>query len=261
MTDVTEPGKRRLMIFSHPNHELGLYGFEQRVRPRFVFLTDGSTEKRIGESKAALDAIGLLDNARYLLYPEVSIYERLLDGDVAYFEEIVERVRDVIDEVEPDQVFCDAVEFYNPTHDISLPVTRAALAGRPEVEVFEVPLAYQPANGAGTVMQRVMPSRRDEAISIRLTPEETAAKLRARDEIYTVLRADLGETICGIAEDQLAVEEMRPADRGMKTLPEECRLRYDERGLLLLARGEVDRALNWNDHYRPVAERLFSLAG
>jgi LmbE family N-acetylglucosaminyl deacetylase len=260
MFDVTEPGKRRLMIFSHPNHELGLYGFEQRVRPSFVFLTDGSTEKRIGESKAALDAIGLLEKARYLLYPESSIYERMLDGDVAYFEEIVERVRAVVDEIEPEQVFCDAVEFYNPTHDISLPITRAALAGRPDVEVFEVPLAYQPSNGADTIMQRVMPSRREEAISIRLTPEATAAKRRARDEIYSVLRADLGETICGIAEEQLAIEEMRPADRGLQPVPGECRLRYDERGRLFLERGEVDRALTWAEHYRPVAERLFSLA-
>jgi len=259
MTDPTVAGKRRLMVFSHPNHELGMYGLAQKVRPHFVFLTDGNSQRRFGESRAGLAAIGLEEQATYLKVREGSVYEAFLDRDAAFFRDLVERVRAVVDAVEPEQVFCDAVEFYNPSHDMSLPVTRAALAGRPDPELFEVPLIYERKSGSPKyVMQRVVPSRRDDAVRIELTQEEAARKLHARDEIYGLLREDLGERICGISAEDLALEEVRPADAGPSALPDECVLRYEYRGELLKQSGEVQRALTYSDHYLPVARELFA---
>ncbi len=63
---------------------------------------------------------------------------------------------------------------------------------------------------------------------------------------------------CGVSEEQLALEEMRPADSGPSPLPEECVLRYEYRGELLKERGEVQRALTYGDHYLPLARELFA---
>jgi LmbE family N-acetylglucosaminyl deacetylase len=115
MAHPTAAGKRRLMIFSHPNHEIGMYGFAQKVRPHFVFLTDGNNQRRFGESRAGLEALGLEGQATYLKVREGSIYEAFLERDTAFFRDIAARVREVVEEVRPEQVFCDAVEFYSPS--------------------------------------------------------------------------------------------------------------------------------------------------
>ena len=64
-------------------------------------------------------------------------------------------------EIKPRQVLCDAVEFYNPLHDMSLPIVAAALNGGADAAVFEVPLVYQKsAKEEAYEVQRMPPSRR-----------------------------------------------------------------------------------------------------
>jgi LmbE family N-acetylglucosaminyl deacetylase len=260
MSDLLRANARRLMIFAHPSHELGLFGLAQKVEADFLFLTDGNVRERIAESRAALATISRVAGARYLEIPEFTVYEKVIERDLDFFREIVHRVREVVDEVEPDQILCDAVEFYNPSHDMTLPITLAALAGR-EVDLYEVPLIHELRDGEQRyVMQRVVPSRRGEAVAIHLTPEETAAKKHARDEIYLALKADLGQTVTGVSDEALSLEEVRLADRGLAKPPDECVLRYDYRGRKLKERGEVDQALSYAEHYRPVAAALLAAA-
>jgi len=61
-------------------------------------------------------------------------------------------------------VYCDAVEFYNPVHDMALPVVRAAIAGR-DIAILEVPLIYQKAGQIEAFeLQRVPESLSSESV-------------------------------------------------------------------------------------------------
>src|SRR5690606_279399 len=97
-------------VFSHPNHELAVFGLLQSERPALVYLTDGGGERRVEQTRRGLAGIGLADSARYLGYAERSFYEALLEQDVAFFLEVAARVRDALTEVAPSRVLCDAVE-------------------------------------------------------------------------------------------------------------------------------------------------------
>jgi hypothetical protein len=66
MTSALEanPEIPRLLVTGHPNHELAIHGFVQRMRPHILFLTDGGGEARSAESRAALARLGLAESAR-----------------------------------------------------------------------------------------------------------------------------------------------------------------------------------------------------
>jgi len=116
---------RRLLVLSHPNHEAALFGIVQRLRPRLVILTDGGGEPRPGETRAALETVGLREQVIFFDFSEGDFYRALLDNDLEYFRNVIARLRKEIEKFAPEQVICDAVEFYNPVHDLSLPILRA----------------------------------------------------------------------------------------------------------------------------------------
>jgi hypothetical protein len=130
-----------LMVFGHPAHELALFGAIQRMRPHILIVTEGGGAERVEYSRKALGELGLLDRTRYLNFRERDFYHALLDRDTRYFDAVIARIREEIARVEPRRVFCDAVEYYNPVHDITLILLRAALARGPEVDRRPWPIA------------------------------------------------------------------------------------------------------------------------
>ena len=252
------PSTRRVFVFSHPNHELAIFGLARRLRPSFVFLTDGGGARRVAETRQALSSIGLEDRARFLPHTEQSFYDALLRRDVAFFETVAAEVRATIDALGAEQVYADAVELYNPVHDISLPIVAAALRGSRPTAVFEVPLMYQrPGDGERYEVQRFPPSDRGRSIDVTLDDDEVAAKEHARDRIYTTLLAQLGPVLRAIPRPHLAVEQIATADTRLPE-PGERALRYEWRGELLRGRGEVSETITYAGHYAPIASALFA---
>ena len=250
-------GVSRTMVFSHPNHELAVFGFLQRHRPWTVYLTDGGGEHRVAETRRGLASLGLLDRACFLGYTEPAFYRALLDRDVAFFREVAARTRSALRELEAEEVFCDAVEYYNPVHDLARPIAAAALAGGPPARLFEVPLVHQ-ARGDGEEyrVQRFPPSRAGPRLALALTEEELRAKAAARDAVYTLLRAQMGDTLRRLPLSHLAREEAAPAQEdGAGPAPDQA-LRYERRGRLLQAQGEVERVITFREHYAPLAAAL-----
>ncbi len=251
------PGATTLFVFSHPNHELAVFGLLQRLRPRLVYLTDGGGEQRVAQTREGLARIGLADQATFLNYAEQTFYDALLARDVRLFEDVAGRVREQCHAVQPRQVFCDAVEFYNPLHDLSLPIVSAALRETPEA-VFEVPLVYQTAASRETyAVQRLPPSRRDGQIELALSAEELAGKQHARAHGYAMVQQQMGPVLSELTDEHLAREIVVPAPVALPTPGPDCTLRYEWRAQRLLESGAIARAITYADHYLPVASALF----
>jgi hypothetical protein len=253
-----DPLRRRVCVFSHPNHEGAVLGLIQRLRPHLLFLTDGGGERRVDETRRALGELGLLDRARFLDCTEQSFYDALLDGRSDFFLEQAKRVRGAMEEIAPEHVFCDAVEFYNPVHDVSLPIVRAALAGESRTRVFEVPLIYQePGAEERYAIQRLPESEAARAHDLDLTPEELQAKLRCRKDVYHMLRAQLPQ-LDQLAPEHLGREVVADARTGV-VRPDAGRvLRYEWRGARLREAGAIERVITYRDHYAPVASELLA---
>ena len=116
------------MVFSHPNHEVAVLGTIFRLRPHIIYLTDGGADARVAETKEALRSYQPA-SVHYLNHTEQSFYDALLGEDLPFYRAVSQEIRSLFRNLDGDAIYCDAVEFYNPVHDITLPIVRAALAG------------------------------------------------------------------------------------------------------------------------------------
>lgn len=248
---------RVLMVLSHPNHEAAVFGLVQRLRPRLVMLTDGGGEARVEQSRRALDRIGLLERASFLNFRESDFYRALLDRELSFFRKVAGRLREEIAASRPEQVLCDAVEFYNPVHDLALPALYAALGKNRDIPIFEMPLIYQTvATQEAYEIQRFPASRSDHQILFRLGEEKLRVKLQMFNEVYDLLRLQIGDLLSSLPADHLATEVIAPAVSGPASVSNEITLRYEWRARSLMERGVIERMITYADHYLPMAEAL-----
>lgn len=248
---------RDLVVFSHPNHELAVFGLLQRRRPALLYLTDGGGTDRVEETRLGLQSLDLLDQATFLDHAEREFYQALLDVDVAFFGRVADQVASVVTALRPSQVFCDAVEHYNPVHDLSLPIVIGALAraGAKDTPVFEIPLIRQVPSAVGETYDVQRPSGAGAgAVWTDLTDQELRAKRRARLHVYTQLARQLGPVLSDLSDDHLAREVVVPAGAPLRAA--EGVPRYEWRGERLLREGAVERVITFRDHFVPIARCL-----
>lgn len=246
-----------VIVFSHPNHELAVFGLLQRLSPFLVYLTDGGGTNRLAQTRQGLKSIGLLGKALFLNHTEKSFYDSLLACDTEFFEGIAEEVRASFQKIRPERILCDAIEFYNPVHDVTLPVVRAALHEYPDKPVLEVPLVYQrPVEGESYEVQRLPASRRAGQIALRLSEEELDAKINARDQIYTILADQMGPVLSELPRAHVGPEYVAPARSGVPEPGPDVTLRYERRAQVLVDRGEIEHKITYKRHYLPVASSL-----
>jgi hypothetical protein len=254
--DLTDPSLSRMVVTGHPNHELAIFGFVQRLHPRLLFLTDGGGPEREGESRAALASIGLLERTRFLSWPEQGLYDALLAHDYALFARLAEEVRRELVAHEVRQVVCESIELYNPLHDITLPIVRAAASGL-DVEIMEFPLiAQQPGPEEHYRVQRFPDTT--GAVSMTLDAAEAATKLDARDRHYTILGRTMGDVLSRIPDASTATEWFRPARAAMPEPGAAHVLRYEWRAQLLRERGAIERMITFREHFLPFVEALLT---
>lgn len=251
-------GDNTLVVFSHPNHELAVYGWLQHIKPHLVYLTDGGGAARVDQTRQGLTKIGLLEKATFLNHSEASFYQALLDTDATFFRNVAGQVRVVVERTGPNFVFCDAVEFYNPVHDMSLPIVKAAVANK-NISIYEIPLVYQKPGSAETYeLQRMPTSRRDSCEIYSLTREELEQKHHARDQVYTILARDMGPLINSVSPTQARSEYFALSGSGLSTPSSERVLRYEWRARLLKQQGTIPDIIEYQKNYLPLTMNMLA---
>jgi hypothetical protein len=250
------PMSSPILVFSHPNHEIAVLGLISRMRPHIIYLTDGGGESRVDQTREALRDYQPA-STHYLNHSEQSLYDALLRGDSQFYRGLADQVGAIAEELDVDSVYCDAVEFYNPVHDIALPVVRAAFA-RHKVPIFEVPLVYQKA---GTVeefeFQRIPNSLSGESICMELSQDELDRKIATiKSGVYKMLFAQLGDSILGCLPTQGGREYFLKARIALPSPTSEQMLRYETRGKALKHKGTVTEVITFGAHYTPIFEAL-----
>lgn len=247
---------RTVCVFSHPNHELAIFGLLKRLKPTLVFLTDGGGEHRINETKRGLASLGLEDRAIFLPHTEQSFYDGLLHVSQGFFYDVAGEVREILKKEKPEQILCDAVEYYNPVHDMTLPIVSNA-DGASWDGIFEVPLIYQRPDGSFGV--QTAPESQLDRVEFLLTEEESASKRNALENIYTILRDMLGQVLlsCPAA---LQKETIFPATTPMRWPDPGRFLRYERRGKELMADGKVPSEITHAYHFILLAAHLTGVA-
>lgn len=249
--------KKTVVVFSHPNHEIAVFATLKKLQPLMVFLTDGGGEHRVEETRKGLRSIGIDSQACFLSHPEQSFYDALLHLDTDFFHKVSLELRMVLKSAKPEQILCDAVEFYNPVHDMTLAIVGAA-DDAPWESTFEVPLLYQKPGEKESYGVQTVPDGADR-IEIPLSEEETALKKGALENIYTILRDTLGQVILS-SPDALKKETLFPASSPLRAPDPGRFLRYERRAATLMAEGKVKSEITHTYHFLPIVSELLGYA-
>lgn len=250
--------QKTVAVFSHPNHEIAIFALLRQLKPYIIFLTDGGGEHRIRETKKGLASIGLDGQAVFLMHPEKAFYDALLHLDTDFFHKVVLELRLLLKGARPEQILCDAVEFYNPVHDLTLALVGSA-DDAPWQGTFEVPLVYQRPGEKESYAVQTVPEGLSGSHQFRLTDEESALKRSALENTYTILRDTLGQVILS-SPTALQMETIFEASSPLKNPDPGRVLRYEYRAAALKAEGTVKSEITHAFHFLPVVSELLGHA-
>jgi hypothetical protein len=212
----------------------------------------------MNETRRGLKSMGLEDRAIFLPHTEQSFYDALLHVNSGFFFGVAGEVREILKKEQPEQILCDAVEYYNPVHDMTLPIVSNA-DDAPWDGIFEVPLIYQKSGAVESYGVQCAPESQVDRIETVLTGEESSSKRYALEHVYTILRDTLGRILLS-CPSALQRETVFPASTPLRWPDPGRVLRYERRGKELMARGEVPSEITHAYHFLIVVANLIGVA-
>ena len=246
---------RAVLVLAHPGHELRVHGWLERARPEVHVLTDGSghgPHARLASTTSVLERAGAGQGRIYGRFSDRELYEAMLGGRVGLFVSMAGELADAIIAAGADVVACDAIEGYNPSHDVCRLVAGAAIdlasqrSGRP-IAAYDFPLVGRP----DACPEHLRPG----ALGVELDPDALARKLEAADR-YPELRDEVRAALDAVGVDAFRFELLRPHEaNGLAAFELEPPF-YERHGRRRVAEGIYREVLTLRDHVLPVAEAL-----
>ncbi|HEX8694710.1 MAG TPA: hypothetical protein VF746_19955 [Longimicrobium sp.] len=258
-SDSTLPAGKPALVVAHPGHELRVYGWIERARPLVFVLTDGSGsggEARIESTTAVLERTAARAGPVYGVMSDREIYSAILSHDAARFTGIANWLAEQLVAEGIDYVVGDAVEGYNPSHDVCRLVINTALrlAGRTR---GAAPAAYDfLLVGAPNQCPEGL---RERAVWLELDDETLERKLAAARS-YQELRGEVEHALDQFGLAPFRTECLRPVDpteRYGGWDPAQVPY-YETYGEKRVAEGVYDRVLRFREHVQPLADALWS---
>jgi hypothetical protein len=246
--------RRAALVIAHPGHELRVYHWLNLARPLVFVLTDGSGyggASRLPKTTSILKSLGSPVGSIYGPLTDLDIYSAILEGDINIFIEIAAELSKAFVDNEIEYVVGDAMEGYNPTHDICRLLINAAVKRNRQmgrwIDNFDVLLAYRFADDDAPAMTNV--------IAITGDDEMHARKLGAA-RAYSELAADVDRIVEEEGTDALRTEYLRPVREDTDKVMLQEPPYYEVHGENQVAAGRYQQVIRYRDHVRPIAESL-----
>jgi len=121
---------RAALIVGHPGHELKVFGWMSEFKPRVYALTDGSGRhgtSRLPSTRRLLSSVAAETGDLFGIISDRDLYRALLTREIPWFLAEVDRLAESLIEARVDFVAADAIEGFNPTHDICRTLVDAAV--------------------------------------------------------------------------------------------------------------------------------------
>jgi len=245
------------VVVAHPGHELVVYHWMEAHRPIYCCLTDGSgggATSRLSSTTRLLNAIGASAGPIYGRYPDRQVYQLLLDKRVDVFVDLAMELASALEEAGVDCVAGDAIEGFNPVHDVCrLVIDGAVLIARRrtgrEVRNYEFLLdsLHEPA-GPGSIV-------------VRLDDGALERKLAAA-HAYTEMQAEVDTALSRYGRQAFAMEYLRPVATDPQVLRFEHDVpQYEQYGEMRVTEGRYGEIIRYRDHVRPIAMAIEDVAG
>jgi len=249
-------GAGGVLVVAHPGHELRIHGFLERYRPVVNVITDGSQRSgrsRLSSTDRVLRAAGCRPGPVYGRLSDAEIYEVLLQRDV---ERLIDIALDIAAElVNPHAAWVagDAIECYNPAHDVCNAIMRCAVslaqqrAARP-ISCFEFPLVGSPSGDSTFAL-------RGDAVGLLLDDAAYARKLSAA-RAYPELADEVDAQLAAVGENPFREEWMWPLRVSSDDAPPVEPPFYETHGAERVSEGHYRRVITYREHLAPINAEL-----
>lgn len=247
-----------MLIVAHPGHELRIVGWMHRARPTVCVMTDGSGsggEARIESTTRVLAEIGARAGPVYGRMSDREVYAAILEHRYEVFLRLADELAEALAEQAADCVVGDAVEGYNPSHDVCRLVINAAvrIAGRARgvsIPSYDFVLVGAP----GECPEHL----RAGAFLLSLDDRALQRKLQAAQG-YPELAAEVESAIARFGTAPFRTECLRPVDRADRYgwNAEETPF-YEKFGEERVTAGVYSQVLRFREHMRPLADALWA---
>ena len=244
------------LVVAHPGHELRVFRWMEKFRPICCCITDGSggnATSRIGSTGALLGKVGVSPGPIFGRYPDKEIYQLLLDGNVEVFAQLADELADFLTTAGITYVAGDAVEGFNPTHD----VCRFVIDGAVERVRKRTGRVIQNHDFVVDGQPDACPeSLRDGLTRLDLDEDSLDRKIEAA-LAYAELREEVDRALGRFGRAAFGVEYLRPAtteimlDQFDRELPI-----YERYGQIRVYERRYDDIIRYRQHVLPVRQAL-----
>ena len=255
MTALPSPSAIAVVV-AHPGHELIVYHWIEKYQPIYCCLTDGSggaATSRLASTTRLLNNVGASIGPIYGRYADKEIYRLLLERRADVFVALSQELASALEQAGVDCVAGDAVEGFNPAHDICRLIVDGAVeilrrrTGR-EVRNYDFLLDGPPA------------PPRPGSIVVQLDEAALQRKLAAATA-YPEMRTEVESALGRYGPRAFATECLGPAATRLHTSRFEQEPPYYERfGESRVTDGRYSEVVRYRDHVRPVAMAIQAAA-
>ncbi len=250
------------LIIAHPGHELRVHHWLTLARPTVFVLTDGSghtRQSRLRSTGIVLDNAGATRGTIYGDFTDAQLYAAILACDTVRIGRVVRDLANALAEANVDYVVADALEGFNPSHDICRFAVNAALA-----------LLQQQTGRAPRNFDVLLDGNPDacpehlQASAMRIELHEAAlARKLAAAQNYPELRAETASALERFGTEAFRVEYLRPVlsfDQGLEAMEPEPPY-YERYGEQQVAAGYYDRVIRYREHMQPLVQAVWRQLG
>jgi len=197
------------LIIGHPGHELRVHHWLETARPLTLVLTDGSGRglpSRLPSTANVLRKAGATSGTIFGVWTDSEAYQILRTGNLEAVTSVTFELAQAIVANDIRTVVADAIEGYNPTHDLCRYLTNAAVRTAERITDrgianFDFVLAGPPDAAPEAI--------RDQCWRLQLD-EEALTRKRIAAENYPELKDEIEAAISKFGVQLFATELLRP---------------------------------------------------
>lgn len=249
---------RTALVVGHPGHELKLFGWVKANRPRVYVITDGSGRTgipRLSSTARLLAQIGSPPGEIFGCLSDAGIYRAIIECRIPIFLQLVDALKDSFVLNQIDFVAGDAMEGFNPTHDLCRAITNAAVLiaehqGSKLISNYEFFLDEQECNC------HKFPG---QCLHFDLEREALGEKLAAARQ-YVEMKDDVIRAIAKWGQDNFRIECLRRVAGPLLTGAYPVKRHYELWGEQRVREGEYESVIRYHEHVLPILNALYEYA-
>jgi hypothetical protein len=243
------------LIIGHPGHELRAYAYIKKYKPDVFILTDGSGSSnfsRIHQSIKLLDSLGAKFQNSIKVFTDKELYNIVLEQNLSEISTYMESLKDIVIKNEYDVIVGDALEGFNPTHDICRYLINGILSAISSDDNSKTILNYDFV--LDSAPNNVSIHDNVGGVSLKLSEEEFCMKMEAAMN-YPELKYEVETAINKYGKEVFLWESFgKVSDLNEISNWNTLKPYYEEYGETRVKEGSYSTIITFEKHIKPIAE-------